>query len=174
MKKATARLVCAILFAIGLSIFLPLMYIIYSIYNKESIHQAAAAGNVKELSRLLALDASRVNQLDRLQMTPLHHSAYRGKPQAARFLLEHGADPNSSWDLVATGDGHWTPLHIAARQGDAEVVAVLVQHGADVNALTLRSQTPLDLALEVGNPNAVQALVAVGGVRQSDLPPKAR
>jgi ankyrin repeat protein len=59
---------------------------------------------------------------------PLHLFAKRGDAEAARWLLEHGADPNARWS-------HWdaevTPLHLAAAQGHIEVVRLLLEAGAD-------------------------------------------
>jgi ankyrin repeat protein len=58
----------------------------------------------------------------------LHLMAKRGDVAAVKWLLAHGADPNTQWS-------HWdadvTPLHLAASQGHAEVVRVLLGAGAD-------------------------------------------
>ncbi|KAI4941700.1 hypothetical protein J4E91_010574 [Alternaria rosae] len=42
-------------------------------------------------------------------LTPLHFAALKGKARMARFLLEHGADPNALSEYVET------PLHLALR-----------------------------------------------------------
>lgn len=58
----------------------------------------------------------------------LHLLAKRGDVWAVRWLLDHGADPNTRWS-------HWdaevTPLHMAAAQGHVEVVRLLLEAGAD-------------------------------------------
>jgi ankyrin repeat protein len=58
----------------------------------------------------------------------LHLMAKRNNVAAVRWLLDHGADPNSRWS-------HWdaevTPLHLAAMQGHRDVVRLLVEAGAD-------------------------------------------
>ena len=58
----------------------------------------------------------------------LHLMAKRNDVAAVKWLLDHGADPNTRW-------AHWeadvTPLHLGASQGHAEVVRLLLAAGAD-------------------------------------------
>ncbi|MFM7109538.1 MAG: acyltransferase family protein [Planctomycetota bacterium] len=61
----------------------------------------------------------------RLKMRPLAWAAMTGNDEAARLLLERGADPNG-----ATPDGN-TPLHAAALAGRSEMAKLLVSKGAD-------------------------------------------
>ena len=60
----------------------------------------------------------------------LHLMAKRNNLAAAKWLLDHGADPNARW-------AHWeaevTPLHLAASQGHADVVRLLLAAGADAS-----------------------------------------
>ena len=60
----------------------------------------------------------------------LHLMAKRNNLTAAKWLLDHGADPNARW-------AHWeaevTPLHLAASQGHADVVRLLLAAGADAS-----------------------------------------
>jgi ankyrin repeat protein len=69
--------------------------------------------------------------------TPLHFA--QGE-EAARLLLEHGAD--------ADAKNFWgqTPLHEASENGDVGAARVLLEHGADVNARDSNCATPLHLA----------------------------
>lgn len=55
--------------------------------------------------------------------TPLHDAAERGAMEAARLLIEHGADAKARNKL-----GH-PPIHLAARKGRDEMVALLREHG---------------------------------------------
>jgi ankyrin repeat protein len=61
----------------------------------------------------------------------LHLSAKRGDPAAVKWLLDHGADPNSRW---AHWDAEVTPLHLAAWGGSAEATRLLLAAGADPTA----------------------------------------
>jgi ankyrin repeat protein len=58
----------------------------------------------------------------------LHIMAKRGDLAAARWLLDHGADPNAGWS-------HWdsvvTPLHLAVLGNHPTVVRVLLEAKAD-------------------------------------------
>ena len=58
----------------------------------------------------------------------LHLLSKRGDATAVKWLLEHGANPNTLW---AHWDAEVTPLHLAAAQGHAEVVRLLLDAGAD-------------------------------------------
>jgi cytohesin len=58
----------------------------------------------------------------------LHLMAKSGNVAAVKWLLEHGADPNTRWS-------HWndllTPLHLAVLGGHPQVVRALLAAGAD-------------------------------------------
>ena len=58
----------------------------------------------------------------------LHVMAKRNHVDAARWLLDRGANPNALW---AHWDADVTPLHLAALGGHAEVTKVLLDAGAD-------------------------------------------
>ena len=58
---------------------------------------------------------------------PLHKVAIWGDVEAARVLLDHGADIN------AIGEDGDTPLHRAVAAGQEQMVKFLVSRGADVS-----------------------------------------
>jgi ankyrin repeat protein len=58
----------------------------------------------------------------------LHVLAKRGDAAGVRWLLEHGAQPNTMW---AHWDAEVTPLHLAAMSGFADVAGLLIDAGAD-------------------------------------------
>ena len=84
-------------------------------------------------------------------------AARRGDADAARALLEGGADPNA-----ARGDG-LTALHVAAREGEDEIVDLLIGAGAETGAGTrIGAHTPLHLAAGAGHAGVVRALLGAG------------
>jgi ankyrin repeat protein len=65
--------------------------------------------------------------------TPLHKAAFSGHYDAAKLLLENGAD-------VAKHDYEGcTPLHKAAYSGQSKLVALLIENGAEVDAQVMNS-----------------------------------
>jgi ankyrin repeat protein len=80
-------------------------------------------------------------------MTPLHFAATTGSVDAARLLLQKGAD------VEAKSKSGVTALMIAATMGHTDVVRLLVQEGnADPETSHSWSQlTALHLAAEMGH-----------------------
>jgi hypothetical protein len=70
--------------------------------------------------------------------TPLLVAAIFGRTDAAKLLIEKGANVNAS-----SNDGA-TALHGAAFFGHAEIVKLLLDKGAKVDAKNIRGETPLD------------------------------
>jgi ankyrin repeat protein len=92
--------------------------------------------------------------------TYLVKSASRGQVEAARFLLDNGADPNIA--IVSINPGQ-TALLAAASHDHAEIVELLLRYGADSSALDHPTKSS---AIEYGvnNENAaiVRSLLAAG------------
>jgi ankyrin repeat protein len=101
--------------------------------GREVIETLASRGALDVFGALALGDESTAGGLVRanggvVEPGVLHLLAKRGDAGAVRWLLEHGADPNSRWS-------HWdaevTPLHLAAAQGHVDVVRQLLAAGAD-------------------------------------------
>jgi hypothetical protein len=93
----------------------------------------------------------------------LFSAASRGFLKTTEFLLGRGADPNVNLRFAGT------PLCRATAAGNLEMVRLLLRHGADVDAgvdyIDLTRHTglsPLDLALETGDPAVVSELLHRG------------
>lgn len=72
-------------------------------------------------------------------LSPLLHAARQGHQDAARTLLEGGADPN----LASPADGT-SPLLMSVLNGQFDIAMVFLEHGADPNeASTLNGVAPL-------------------------------
>ena len=112
---------------------------------------AAKYGNA-ELIRLLVEKGAKVNDP---KDPPIH---WAGKPEAAKALLEAGADVNQR---NANGE---TALHLAmsAWSPTAETVKLLLEAGADVKAKSATGATPLHAAIQLGKPEIAKLLIAAG------------
>ena len=103
---------------------------------------AALCRNHFPVAELLLELGGRVDVRDTRKETVLHKVidwCEKGAIDAARFLLERGADINAKRDDL------WTPLHLAFHAGKLEAARMLFEHNADVNARNDDGQVPLHL-----------------------------
>jgi ankyrin repeat protein len=101
------------------------------------------------------------------QGTALGEAAAKGQLEAARLLLDAGADPS-----LADGDGS-TPLMAAAGEGQLEVLRLLLARCAAVDAVDGRDLgwTAFHTACYHGQPECAEALARAGcdvGLKNSD------
>jgi ankyrin repeat protein len=113
------------------------------------IFAAAATGRMDDLRRRLS-DAT-VNSYAYDGWTPLHLAAFFGHLDAARVLLDHGADVNS----VSQNNLTNTPLHAAAAGRHSDLALLLLSAGAASDAVDAGGYTPLQIATQ----NQLQAVV---------------
>ncbi|WP_421999227.1 ankyrin repeat domain-containing protein [Reyranella sp.] len=115
--------------------------------GRDSLHAAAATGNVAEVARRLAADPAAANRkggpLDREPLLYLAYSRLPGSEtrsvEIARLLLDHGADPNARW-IGPWGEPAFTALTGPIGEGEGiqpphpqarELAALLIERGAD-------------------------------------------
>lgn len=120
------------------------------------VFEAATFGDLDRLTELLMFDPALVTSYSADGFTALHFAAFFGRPDAARFLLDRGADANAVGRGWMTG----TPLHSAASSRQPEVVALLLAAGADPDARQGQGWTPLHSAARNGDLESVDALLA--------------
>jgi len=120
------------------------------------IHGAAYAGN-DDLLRTLLAGVTDVNiGADRYGNTPLAAAAFRCQTEAARLLIDHGAD------LHPTGENVHLPLDLAAMRNCEETLKLLLEKGANPNGTHENRGSPIISAAIQGRMNIVQALLDRG------------
>ena len=126
----------------------------------SKLHDAAAAGNLEELERLLDVEATGTALVDPTKhdgTTPLITAAMMGHEQVVRRLIEEGAD------VEAVGLNGATALQIAASMGHVGVMTALLDGGAQVNAAhKFAKSTALHFAAEMGQVAAIELLCKRG------------
>jgi ankyrin repeat protein len=141
-----------------------------------SVFEAAAFGRLERLHAILGGDPSQAQAVSGDGFTPLHLAVFAGQAEAARLLIEFGADVDAlsvgsiarvpplgtaafvrsleltrllldaGADVNRRGEGGFTALHSAAQSGDVELVRLLLECGADPNLRTDDGKRPADYA----------------------------
>ncbi|CAK5080340.1 unnamed protein product [Meloidogyne enterolobii] len=119
--------------------------------------QAAQFGDVNKLLSLLDSCSVSPNSVDQDDCSLLHWAAINNRIEAAKLLLQRGANVNAVGGVLAS-----TPLHWAARHGHARMVAVLVRNGADWTIRDVEGFTALHVAVQFGCIPVAAYLIAMG------------
>jgi ankyrin repeat protein len=90
--------------------------------------------------------------------TPLIAALFGRRVEAARILIERGADVSMKRGGEGWPRGGWTPLHYAAAYGFLDIVSRLLERGASAKALDDSGASPLDVARDAGQEEAIQLL----------------
>jgi ankyrin repeat protein len=126
------------------------------------VFEAAAAGMTERLRELLDDDPALANAWAGDGFQPLGLASFFGHVEAARLLVERGAEVTSA----SRNDMKVMPLHSAAATGDPEaryeLAKLLLEHGADPNARQQDDFTPLMAADQLGDERLRELLVEHG------------
>ncbi len=99
-----------------------------------ALHSGAADGDLERVRMAVGsgADIHSTRPEERVRRTPLMRAAEAGHAEIVKFLLEAGADPNTTGgELFSFGV---SPLMLAARSGHTETVRALLDAGAQVSA----------------------------------------
>jgi ankyrin repeat protein len=123
------------------------------------VFDAAAVGRTHGLEALLDDEPGLATAWSADGFTALHLAAYFGQEDAAKILLERGAEPNV---VARNATIVVTPLHSAAAGAHSPIVKLLLAAGADPNAHQPGGFTALDAAQQNGDDESAEALLAAG------------
>ena len=126
------------------------------------VFEAAAVGRADRVRELLDEDPSLANAWAEDGFQPLGLASFFGHVEAARLLVERGAEVNSA----SRNDMKVMPLHSAAAADDPEVryeiAKLLLEAGADPNARQQDDYTPLMAAEQSGDDRLRSLLIERG------------
>jgi len=125
---------------------------------QPDIFEASATGVTGRVKELLEKDRSLANAYAPDGFQALGLASFLGHIDAARLLLDYGAEVNSP----SHNGQRVMPLHSAAAGQHLEVVRLLLEHGADPNAVQADDFTPLHAAADIGQVEMVKVLLAYG------------
>ena len=131
------------------------------------VFEAAALGRTDRLRELLDEDPARANAFGNDGFHPLGLACFFGHVDAARLLLERGADVNA---LARNQHIQTAAIHAAAASGDTgsdettryELVKLVLEHGADPNLQQGGGFRAIDAARQNGD-ERVEALLLEHG-----------
>jgi len=130
-----------------------------------NVHEAAALGRTERLQTLLDEDPARANAFGDDGFHPLGLACFFGHVDAARLLLERGADVNalSRNEHIQTAAIHAS----AASEGKDELVRyelakLVLEHGADPNLPQGGGFRAIDAARQNGDERVEQLLLEHG------------
>jgi ankyrin repeat protein len=122
------------------------------------IFEATALGRLADLKDRIRNEASLINSRSTDGFTALHFAGFFGQPEAARLLIDNGAQV----DAVAANPMRVMPLHSAASARNLEAVRLLLEHGAPVNAQQHGGWAPIHSAAQNGDKPMVELLLKHG------------
>ncbi len=139
-----------------LSLLTFLLLIWLEVRPEPTLHEAAAAGDLKQLQKIATANPE-LNALNDKGWTPLTCAVKAGQLSVVKLLLMAGADVN-----VRSRDGS-AALHDAMEIDHLELITVLLDAGADPYVKDQNEESPLCLAIQ-RNGQGIELFLERGGV----------
>ena len=132
----------------------------------DDLGKAAAAGDLKQLQKLIASGVDINSPNSKTGMTPLMQAAQSGKLDAMKFLLAQ--KPKPELDLQDTEQR--TAMYYAVENKNSDALALLKQQKADPNIPARFGRYPIMEAAQRGDAKSVKILASGGRAKEnSDL-----
>lgn len=123
----------------------------------SSLTQAVGSNDIPSV-RLLVTYGVPVDGVDSDGNTGLLVAVATWSIDAARILLQHGADPE-----FCPKDAELSPFVLAARQNQVELLQLMLDHGANANAALAKGDFPLNTCICQGVKAEVVAVLLAAG-----------
>lgn len=137
------------------SISLIIAFLVCQSMEAQDIFQAARDNNVAGLEKIWTEEIN-INQTDKRGFTPLILAVYNESYEAAKFLLDKGANPNAQ---DANGN---TALMGATFKGYPKMVDLLLKYKTDVNLANFNNASALVFAATFGQTEIAKKLLEKG------------
>jgi ankyrin repeat protein len=102
--------------------------------TSQSPFQAAASNGLVKVIRKFISDGQDLDDLEGFGVSALGMAILRDFPEAARVLIENGANVELASTNAQTTFTRRTPFFFAAARGYSDLVAMMLERGANVNA----------------------------------------
>lgn len=106
-----------------------------------NLNDAIQEGRIEDVKKIIENDRTKIYEKDKWGYTLLYDAVLQGNFKIVEYLLQQGADVNTS-NLEKS-----TPLHDSANKGRVGLVRFLLEKGADANAKDIDNNTPLHEAV---------------------------
>lgn len=132
-------------------------------YSREGFTALSLAAHFGHLDtlRFLIERGGNINAISKHQMSvsPVHGALFGRRREAARILIEAGADVTAKRGGKGWPRCGWTALHYCADYGFIDLIQPLVDRGANINAIDDEGRTPLRVAIEAGRHDVEEVLL---------------
>lgn len=132
--------------------------------DQQNLFGAIESGNNDALAAVLDRGVSPELRAQN-NATPLMFAAVKNNVEAARILLDRGAEVDAKGFSSQDGDANSTALILAAEMGSVAVAELLIEKGADVNYVNSFGRTALFWAYKANKTDMVKLLESKGATK---------